>query len=187
MSDELVFLAEVGDNAEASILRAYLEDHGLFCYVQGENHRGLLGMVGAYISLRLMVPSDQLETARELLERYHEAEEEEPGPEFRGPFRDGGPEEDEEDDSLDEARLRQRIRKARLVALVLPCGFGHFAAGAPIRGLILMAICLGGFWNLFYGRPTLLLLWPLAVVMDWAGIPGAVRAKAPRQSERDSR
>jgi hypothetical protein len=35
--------------------------------IQGEHHRALLGMLGPYVEVRLLVPADQEEAARRLL------------------------------------------------------------------------------------------------------------------------
>jgi hypothetical protein len=187
VSEELVFLAEVGDNSEAAILRGYLEDHGIFCYVQGENHRSMLGMVGTYISLRLMVPSAKLEEAQGLLEAFYaEDPEGDAGPEFRGPFRDGD-QEDEEEDSLDHAHLAQKIRRARSMALLFPFGGGHLTAGAPVRGLVLAAAVAGAVVLAISRGPAYLLAVPLAILMDWGGVPDAARQRAERTAREQRR
>jgi len=64
---ELVLLTVCGSTMEASLLRAALQAHDVFCFVQGENHRQLLGDFAAFIELRVMVPRRQLEEARTLL------------------------------------------------------------------------------------------------------------------------
>ncbi|MFO0576053.1 MAG: DUF2007 domain-containing protein [Polyangia bacterium] len=55
------------DNAEADLLKSVLADAGIRCVVQGENHRSMLGFLGAYIELRLLVPSESEEEAKLLL------------------------------------------------------------------------------------------------------------------------
>jgi hypothetical protein len=52
---------------EAATYRGVLEAHGVRCVVQGEHHRALLGMLGPYVEVRLLVPADQEATARRLL------------------------------------------------------------------------------------------------------------------------
>gem|GEM_PF-5808982 len=86
--DDLVFLVGAGDLNEAAILRGYLEHHGIYVYVQGEEHRSMLGMLGAYVELRLMVPAASVEDAKEVLELFYSEQEDVSGPEFRGTFRD---------------------------------------------------------------------------------------------------
>jgi hypothetical protein len=52
----LVHLVSVGSDAEAAILRSYLEEHGIYCYIQGENHRSMLGFLGeaGIVNLRII-------------------------------------------------------------------------------------------------------------------------------------
>jgi hypothetical protein len=52
---ELVPLCVCGSTMEASVVRGALEAHDIFCYVQGENHRNMLGMLGPYIEVRVLV------------------------------------------------------------------------------------------------------------------------------------
>src|SRR5262249_33597388 len=52
---------------EAATYRGGLEAHGVPCVVQGEHPRALLGMLGPYVEVRLLVPADQESTARGLL------------------------------------------------------------------------------------------------------------------------
>lgn len=63
-----VLLRSCRDNAEADVLRSVLKDAGIRCIVQGENHRSMLGFLGPYIELRLMVPGERLQEAKELLD-----------------------------------------------------------------------------------------------------------------------
>jgi hypothetical protein len=174
---DLEFLVEVGDNAQASLLRAYLEQHGVHVYVQGENHRSMLGMVGAYIALRLMVPSTQVELARQLLDEYEDFEPEE-APDFRGPFRDSGDE--DEDDELVPKVDAELIRKIRLAAVLFPVGGGHLRAGAPLRALVLAALVGLGLLKAATGTPLALLAWPAVVALDLLTAPAVARARAGR-------
>src|SRR5262249_46688715 len=41
---------------EAATYRGVLESHGVPCVIQGEHHRSLLGMLGPYVEVRLLVP-----------------------------------------------------------------------------------------------------------------------------------
>jgi hypothetical protein len=67
-ADELVLLTECGSTMEAAVVRGALEANDIFCYVQGENHRSLLGMLGAYIVVRVLVRRADLAAASELLQ-----------------------------------------------------------------------------------------------------------------------
>lgn len=65
----LVLLKTCGDPVEASAVRSLLDANGIYCVVQGENHRQMLGVVmgGAIIELRVLVPERELERAQALL------------------------------------------------------------------------------------------------------------------------
>lgn len=65
----LVLLKTCGDPVEASAVRSLLDANGIYCVVQGENHRQMLGVVmgGAVIDLRVLVPEQELERAQALL------------------------------------------------------------------------------------------------------------------------
>ncbi len=63
----LELLQTVGDNQEASVLRSLLQAHGIRCVVQGEQHRSMLGMLGPYVELRVLVEREDLERARRVV------------------------------------------------------------------------------------------------------------------------
>ncbi|NOK37643.1 hypothetical protein D7W79_33565 [Corallococcus exercitus] len=67
-------LTTCGDSSEAALLRALLEANSIPCIVQGEQHRSMLGVAGAYIEVRVLVPSGELERARELLKSVPQEE-----------------------------------------------------------------------------------------------------------------
>jgi hypothetical protein len=75
----LVLIRECGDNAEASLVRALLSSRGIPAVVRGENHRSMLGTVGAYIELQVLVPGAQREEAQALLEQFDAGQLEAPG------------------------------------------------------------------------------------------------------------
>ena len=65
---KLVTVAEFWDPLQASLLRAFLEAHGIFAFVWGEH----LGTGHAFLSVagggsRVQVPGDQIAQARELM------------------------------------------------------------------------------------------------------------------------
>ena len=54
---DMVIVANCSTVPEAQIYKGVLESSGIPCFVQGENHRNLLGdLFGAYIEVNLMVP-----------------------------------------------------------------------------------------------------------------------------------
>ena len=67
MARDLVLLQRCADNAEASALRALLQSNGIPCVIRGEQHRSMLGMLGAYIDVDVLVPEPQLSAAKEFL------------------------------------------------------------------------------------------------------------------------
>ncbi|MBN9683512.1 MULTISPECIES: putative signal transducing protein [unclassified Corallococcus] len=60
-------LTTCGDESEAALVRALLQADNIPCIVQGEQHRSMLGVAGAFIELRVLVPAGELDHARELL------------------------------------------------------------------------------------------------------------------------
>ncbi len=179
----MVRVASAGSNEEASILRSYLEHHGIQVYVQGENHRSMLGMVGAYIDLHIMVPAKAAEEAKTLLEEFHAAEDEGELADGRGPFRDEDDDDEDDDDesSTRELELRRAVRGARMVGLFLPFGTAHMAAGARRPGLVFIAASLAGFVMGIGSKASLGLLWPIAVVLDFLLVPSTLRRRRHAQ------
>lgn len=66
MADELVALCQCWDIVEAHTIRASLEARGVAVLIEGEHHRGIMGIAAAAVKLRVLVPASQLELAREL-------------------------------------------------------------------------------------------------------------------------
>lgn len=169
--NDLVHIASAGDTGEASVMRSYLEHHDVDVLVSGENSHSVLGMVGGFVELRIMVPAQQAEFAKELLADYENDAEAEEGPEHRGPFRDEFDDE-EEDEAMEGHRndaSRMRAKRVALgAALIFPMGGGHFITGAILRGLLLAfasvyGIAQGSETPAFFG------LWAAAVVVDIYG------------------
>jgi len=166
-TDDLVHLVSAGSNAEASVLRSFLENHDIQVYVQGENHRSLLGMAGAYIELNIMVPESQAEAARDLYREFEAAAVEE---------------EEEEDDEADpnwrsEGDRKQARKKAMFAALVFPFGGAHFSIGAPLRGLLLGATGIAGIVHGLQA-PAFFGLWAGAVAVDVLASRDVLRKQA---------
>lgn len=67
-ANRLVLLQSCADSVEASAVRSLLQAHGIACTLQGENHRALLGTLGSFIEVNVLVPEGELGRARELLE-----------------------------------------------------------------------------------------------------------------------
>jgi hypothetical protein len=63
----LVPLVTCGSVEEAATYKGVLDAHGVPCVIQGEHHRALLGMLGPYVEVRLLVPEEQEAAALRLL------------------------------------------------------------------------------------------------------------------------
>jgi putative signal transducing protein len=63
----LVPLLSCGSVEEAATYKGVLDAHGVPCVVQGEHHRSLLGMLGPYVEVRLLVPEAHQAAALRLL------------------------------------------------------------------------------------------------------------------------
>ena len=114
--DELVLLTTCSDNLEASSLQSWLEANGVYCFLQGEHHRGLLGPLGPYIELRVLVPSSAASLARSLaLARLAPATL--PDPDVEEGDDDG-------DDADEEALVDKPRRGLRVIALLLAGAIG---------------------------------------------------------------
>lgn len=140
---DLVIVASCGDTVESGMLRSFLEDQGVYCYVQGENHRSMLGKVGTYIDIHIMVPSASADLARQLIEDFRSAAE--------PVLEDDALEDDEDTDEPEFAAMERatpysdkKLSIAIGLAAGLGLGTGHFYVGAPIRGLILLVAQLAG-------------------------------------------
>ena len=63
----------VASLVDAQLARGLLESEGLECYVHGEQHRSMLGLLGAYIEARLMVRGADRARAEQILADMDEA------------------------------------------------------------------------------------------------------------------
>ena len=96
----LVPLLTCASVEEAATYKGVLDAHGVPCVIQGEHHRSLLGMLGPYVEVRLLVPETEQAVALRLLRPAPAAV---PGP-------------DEQPDP-ERARRRRRLAWAALVVL----------------------------------------------------------------------
>jgi hypothetical protein len=60
----LVLLKRCADNIEASSLRSLLDAHDIQCFLRGEQHRSMLGLMGSYVDVDVLVASSDLLRAR---------------------------------------------------------------------------------------------------------------------------
>ena len=63
----LVPLLTCASVEEAATYKGVLDAHGVPCVIQGEHHRSLLGMLGPYVEVRLLVPEGHEAAALRLL------------------------------------------------------------------------------------------------------------------------
>lgn len=67
---DLVELMSCGTSEEANVVKSVLDSEGIFALVQGQGLRQSLGNIyGSYIDLRVLVRTEDLNRARELLTR----------------------------------------------------------------------------------------------------------------------
>jgi hypothetical protein len=81
----LVPLLTCASVEEAATYKGVLDSHGVPCVIQGEHHRSLLGMLGPYVEVRLLVPEAAQTTALGLLRPAPSLvpePDEQPGPEL---------------------------------------------------------------------------------------------------------
>ncbi len=170
-------IATCRDGAEAALVRAMLEGHGIHAHVAGEHHASMLGgLGGVMIPLHVWVDAEDAEPAAELIRSMREDEvEAEPGEVDH----EVDPEIDDELDAAEDPREAIDARRKTGIVLLLSCvvtlGTGHMYAGAWLRGLALAAVEVYGF-TVVSGEPRLgFALIAGAVVVDAIGATIRVR------------
>ncbi len=159
------------------MVREFLTSNGIDCMIQGENHRSMLQMVGAYIELRILVPKSQAEEAGALLADFRsQSVEREPAEGEEEQEEEEGEEEGSTVAWRDDVELVRKARGARLVSLALPgLGLGHFAVGARVRGLILLLVGWpAAFWLATRTGPLAFVLVPISTLLDFLAAPTAL-------------
>ena len=68
----LVLVATCSSLEEAYLYKGALEQANIPCFIQGEHHRSMLGMLGSYIEPGLMVPSNREDEAIDVLHSVKE-------------------------------------------------------------------------------------------------------------------
>jgi len=167
MTDNLVFLTRCVDVNESMIIRSVLEDHGIYVYLQGENHRSLMGLVGSFIELRVLVPEESLEQARRILKGL-ESEEIQEGELGEVRFPEEMPSEEVSPDA-DLDRGTPVFNTGWLLVPFLGFGLLHLCAGAWLRGAVLALIDLYAFYTWELSEPSFLLTHFFVIVADAIG------------------
>jgi len=130
----MVCVGVIAHDYEAEIISSLLESHSITFIIQGRNHRRMLGMIGAYIEMRILVEREDEGPARAVLEQYTQNLER-------------SEEEDREEvgEGIDDApapkllfnRLGQRVGVCLLLSAFLGFGMASVYAGAWPIGLVL--------------------------------------------------
>jgi hypothetical protein len=122
---DLVLLRRCADNIEASSLRSLLGAHDIQSFLRGEQHRSMLGLMGSYVDVDVLVASADLQRAQELLAAT-------PSPDAEEEPEAGVGEGDEGPLSSAEAAEHDRRRRARRRAVgwgILLIFFGPILIG----------------------------------------------------------
>ncbi|MCK5541648.1 MAG: DUF2007 domain-containing protein [Desulfobacterales bacterium] len=140
MSDNLKKIYTPNDNFEADLIRDALEQEDIYCFIQGYNHRSMLGVLGSYVGLGIMVPEEQAHKAKQIVEELLETVQALP------------PEVDDEDtkESFEPSKKFRpnSIRVAVILAFVIP-GTGTCYAGNSNLGswiVVSFFVCLTIFF-----------------------------------------
>lgn len=144
MSDprDLIAVARCHDPTEALLLRGFLEQEGIFCHIEGETHRQMLGVLGSYIEPRLLVPVAEARRASALIAEFRQTalvdEQQDPTqppaftaalPEQDGPYRGLAP--------VAGPASSPSPGRALTIGLLVGFGRGHAYAGARWRARLL--------------------------------------------------
>ncbi|WP_394846025.1 DUF2007 domain-containing protein [Pendulispora brunnea] len=129
------------DQISAEMMLNFLRDHDITVTVLGNSvATTMLNRFNTVLDIRLAVPRDELEQAREALQGFEPEGELEQLP-FRGPApraKTGGDEED------DDTPIRRRYRRAAFaLAWLLPFGSGHFYAQHSAAGVVFATAIVG--------------------------------------------
>jgi hypothetical protein len=165
--DEWIEIRRFDDPLEAEMVRNFLGDHGIRVSVRGNaGATAVLNRFSTVVDIRLDVPRDQVDEAREALDAM------EIGDAVDQPFRGLAPAE-----SSDATRYVQprRAATAMMLGLVVPIGAAQFYAHHGAAGGILLAGVIGAGLGISLGRPELAVAWAILVLADLAAAPGAVR------------
>lgn len=70
--EEWVMIGHLNYDVDAEIVSSLFQGHQIPVLIQGRNHRRMLGFVGGYIQLRVLVPQAYQEQGHSLLDTYHQ-------------------------------------------------------------------------------------------------------------------
>jgi hypothetical protein len=171
MTDGFVPLCNCRDLPQAELIRGSLVARGVPTFIDGVHQRGVLGLTGVVVDLRVMVLRSKLPLARELAAELipdlasgealdeDEALLEQPmSPSRRLPPEVLDETSNDLDDDADDDETPLPPRKSIGVALVvgmmgLSLGLLHVYMGKPRTGLLLFLVAVFGFGAMLKGNP----------------------------------
>jgi hypothetical protein len=177
-----VTIATTWDPVRAEVVKDILGQEGIAATIAGANHNALLGAAGAMIEIRVQVPEEQAVRASEIVSAMDDEDQvlvddsdearalesyEHAGPSGAALAGDGPYRAAPTRVRLERPRMK---RVAAFLALVVTFGTGHFYAGAPLRGLALLAV---EAFLVFYGTTHPGAMWALPIVIA-ADLVGSV-------------
>jgi hypothetical protein len=168
--------------AEAALVRAAFEAHGVPIVINAEQHASVLGgLGGALVPLHIYVDDERAEEAAALLEDLRGADraaDEEPLP-------DGEAADEADEAGAEEVAVRAEQRRRAVAVLLLGCcltfGTAHMSTGAWLRGLALAGLQVLAISYLVAGqRAEGFALLAACVAADVIGAMWRIRTAAPR-------
>ena len=133
MPENLKRIYVPNDNMEADLIKDTLEQNGIYCFIQGYEHRSMLGVLGSYVELGIMVPEDQSEEASEIVKELLETIQVLP-PEFE--------DEDEKEAYKPPKKFRPKNKRiAVFLSFAIP-GTGSCYAGNSKSGSLIVVVYL---------------------------------------------
>ena len=150
-------IGDCRDSAEAALVRAVMDAHGIDVYISGEHHAAMVGLGASAIDQAIWVPAGDADEARALLRELREGGEaalaDDEIPADDASVRDdevapGGALVVSGEDTLARLGRRNRIALALLVGLTVGHGTAHMSTRAWMRGFTLAAIQIVGWFRL---------------------------------------
>jgi hypothetical protein len=181
-----VRVATCSGPAEAALVRAAFEAHGIPLLINAEHHANMLaGLGGAFVPLHVYVAEDDAEQAAALMQELRAESTADDGSESTDD--DGEPaDDDESNDAIGAATVGERVERRRktgvvmLLALCVTFGTAHLYAGATLRAIILAAVEALGIRMVVVGDQRLgALLVASCMALDLVGALWRVRAREP--------
>lgn len=124
------------DNMEADLVKDVLEQNEIYCFIQGYEHRSMLGMLGSYVDLGIMVPENQAEEASEIVSDFLKTIQVLP-PEFE--------DEEEKEAYVPPKKLRPKSKRVVVfLSFVVPGTGSCYAGSSDLGSWIIVAyfVCL---------------------------------------------